>query len=73
MDIETACGLTLLNVRIYVCTLFFLLFGGVQLFTSLILDRAVPFHGTSFNAAHNDVASKIMGLNQVLLAMIVVL
>ena len=25
------------------------------------------FHGTSFNAAHNDVASKIMGLNQVLL------
>jgi len=38
-------------------------FGGLQLFTSLILDRAVPFHGTAFNAAHND--SAFMGLNQV--------
>ena len=31
----------------------------------LILDRAVPFHGTAFNAAANDTANKLMGLNQV--------
>ena len=36
-----------------------------QLFSALILDRAVPSHGTGFNAAHNDAANKIMGLNQV--------
>jgi hypothetical protein len=37
----------------------------LQLFSALIQDRAVPFHGTGFNAAHNDTASKLMGLNQV--------
>eukprot|EP00277_Geminigera_cryophila_P011540 CAMPEP_0179456488 /NCGR_PEP_ID=MMETSP0799-20121207/40318_1 /TAXON_ID=46947 /ORGANISM="Geminigera cryophila, Strain CCMP2564" /LENGTH=102 /DNA_ID=CAMNT_0021256349 /DNA_START=365 /DNA_END=674 /DNA_ORIENTATION=- len=35
-----------------------------QIFSALILDRAVP-RGTAFNAAHNDAASKLMGLNQV--------
>ena len=35
-----------------------------QIFSALILDRALP-RGTAFNAAHNDAASKLMGLNQV--------